>query len=461
MAQYWRVLTMTLILFAISAMDARAQRLLDVDGIELRGNSQLVMSGGGTCNVLESDTSFEGRKQNHGAPMDIWRLDFSVHNGSGRWLDHLIARYLIESKWPECTNWDVPDAAAFPQSVEWAGYNGHIQQSGRNVVAPGRTLTATHLFIVLRGDAEPRFSQWSMDFDFATAPPDSGSAVAEQQTVPVATPEQENIFWQSIVDSTNPTMFEAYLAQFPNGVFRALAEARLAELRGSPDAPPASAVRVGGGASSAPAKSGAPSDAPRRPGDVFRDCYECPEMAVMPGGRLALGRYEVTVREYREFAIATGGGAGGGCADLAAGGSWRNPGFPQTDRHPVTCVSWDDAQAYVSWLTQRAGAPYRLPTESEWESAAVGSQRGCDSERTGGSGTCPVGSHGSNPVGLYDMVGNLWEWMNDCDQEDFCFVRGSSWEDYARSREIGAREFWLGTSWRDDDIGFRVAKTVR
>lgn len=115
-----RVLTMTLVLFAIPAMDARGQRLLEVDGVELRGNSQLVMSGGGTCNVLESDTSYEDRKKNHGAPMDIWRLDYSVRNGSGRWLDHLIATFSIDSVWPDCTNWDVPDAARFAPRIDWA-----------------------------------------------------------------------------------------------------------------------------------------------------------------------------------------------------------------------------------------------------------------------------------------------------------------------------------------------------
>ena len=88
----FRVLTTALVLFAILPADLRGRQLLEGDGIELRGNAQLVQSGGGTCNVLESDTSYEERKQNHGAPMDIWRLDFSVHNGSGRWLDHLIAR---------------------------------------------------------------------------------------------------------------------------------------------------------------------------------------------------------------------------------------------------------------------------------------------------------------------------------------------------------------------------------
>ena len=68
----------------------------------------------GTCNVLESDTSYETRRQNHGAPMDIWRLDFSVYNGSGRWLDHLIARFRIDSAWPECTNWDYLKQAGSP-----------------------------------------------------------------------------------------------------------------------------------------------------------------------------------------------------------------------------------------------------------------------------------------------------------------------------------------------------------
>ena len=83
---------------------------------------------------------------------------------------------------------------------------------------------------------------------------------------------------------------------------------------------------------------------------MFRDCDVCPEMVVMPGGDPALGRYEVTVGEYRAFASATGVGAG-----ECIGGSWRDPGFPQTDRHPVTCVSWNDAQAYVSWLSRTTG----------------------------------------------------------------------------------------------------------
>ena len=123
---------------------------------------------------------------------------------------------------------------------------------------------------------------------------------------------------------------------------------------------------------------------------MFRDCDECPEMVVLAGGGLALGRYEVTVGEYRAFASATGGGGD----DCNRGASWREPWFPQTDRHPVTCVSWDDAQAYVSWLSRRTGAAYRLPTEAEWERAATGSQPGCDrlGRGTRPDGTCLVGT---------------------------------------------------------------------
>ena len=92
----FRGLTTALALFATLAVDLRGRQLLEIDAIELRGNAQLILFGGGTCNVLESDTSYEENKQNHGARMDIWRPDFSIHNGSGRWLDHLIARYGIE-----------------------------------------------------------------------------------------------------------------------------------------------------------------------------------------------------------------------------------------------------------------------------------------------------------------------------------------------------------------------------
>ena len=286
-----------------------------------------------------------------------------------------------------------------------------------------------------------------------------GSPSPVSASAPAATEEQENLFWQSIMNSTNPAEYEAYIEQFPNGVFRALAQIRLSELRGTGVDPPAAEMRLS--ASSAPDSRVAPGgEGHQEPGEMFRDCDECPEMVVMPGGRLALGRYEVTVGEYRAFASATGGGAGAGCFSIVQGDSWRNPGFRQTDRHPVTCVSWNDAQEYVSWLSQTTGDTYRLPTEEEWGRAAAGSPTGCRNRGIHG-GTCPVGSYGANGVGLSDMVGNLWEWTEDC-WEGNCgrrVLRGGSWVSYGGFLRPGAR-IWDRAALRISSFGFRVAKTL-
>ena len=212
--------------------------------------------------------------------------------------------------------------------------------------------------------------------------------------------------------------------------------------------PPASGSRVSGAGAGGVA-------AARRAGEVFRDCPECPEMVVLAGGGLAMGRYEVTVGEYRAFVSATGG---------TGDARWRgDPWIPQTDRHPVAFVNWDDTQEYVSWLSRRTGATYGLPTEAEWELAAAGSQPGCDLLGRGmrPDGTCPVGSHGSNAAGLSDMVGNLWEWTSDC-WEGNCgrrVVRGGSWPDDAENLRLGAR-FGASSALREVIFGFRVSRTL-
>ena len=176
MSQFRRIMATAVLLVPILATDARGQRLLEIEGIELYGEVQLVQAGGGICNVLESDTGYDRRKQNDGAPMDIWRIDFTVRNRSGRWLDHLIANFEVESEWPECTNWDIPDSATltshFSTLVEWAGTSGFIQETGFNVVAPHESLIETRLLVVLRGDPDPWFSRWSVvDYRFAANPP--------------------------------------------------------------------------------------------------------------------------------------------------------------------------------------------------------------------------------------------------------------------------------------------------
>ena len=304
----------------------------------------------------------------------------------------------------------------------------------------------------------------------SAAPAAPPAVSAAQQQPPPASAELEGLFWQSIMNSTNPAEFEAYLAQFPNGVFRALAEARLSALRSPGGNAPASAGRPAGGVSSPATGSrvsgavgaalgdAADVDAPRRAGDVFRDCAACPEMVVLAGGGLAMGRYEVTGGEYRAFVSATGG---------TSDDRWRDHDrFPQTDRHPVVYVSWDDARAYVSWLSRTTGATYRLPTEVEWERAAVGSPTGCgnrfDAFLDGsGEGTCEVGTNGTNAAGLSDMVGNVWEWTSDCWEGD-CgrrVVRGGSWYDGAEFLRPGAR-FRSTAGDRNGIRGFRVSRTL-
>ena len=115
----------------VLAMPAPAfgQQLLETDGIELRGTARVVTYAASLCNVLEAshtEEEYERIKANHGQPLDVWQLDFSVYNGSGKWLDHLIARYSIESKWPDCTNWSGDGPGGGPSGT----YSGPVQWRG-------------------------------------------------------------------------------------------------------------------------------------------------------------------------------------------------------------------------------------------------------------------------------------------------------------------------------------------
>ncbi len=165
---------LSIALLPLTAAEARAQRLLEMEGIELRGALRVVEYAAGTCNVSEereTATSYEEKKANHGQSVDIWQLDFSVYNGSGRALDHLIANYRIASEWPPCTNWSWPEAGRYPDQIEWGDVAGFIQRSGSgNPTAPGETLTSTKYVFVFH-EHEPRFDTWSVDYNFAAAPP--------------------------------------------------------------------------------------------------------------------------------------------------------------------------------------------------------------------------------------------------------------------------------------------------
>jgi len=191
----------------------------------------------------------------------------------------------------------------------------------------------------------------------------------------------------------------------------------------------------------------------------------------------ALGKYEVTFAEYDKFAQATG-------KSKPSDSGWGR------GNRPVIDVSWNDAVAYAKWLSQQTGHTYRLPTEAEWEYAAragtttkywwgnkIGSNKancdGCGS-RWDDKQTAPVGSFRANQYGIYDTVGNVWEWCSDIYREDYYsssphsnpkgpstgrdrVLRGGSWGSDAQYARAAFR-FDVGPGDRSHGIGFRLVR---
>ncbi|HEX4150968.1 MAG TPA: SUMF1/EgtB/PvdO family nonheme iron enzyme [Steroidobacteraceae bacterium] len=232
-----------------------------------------------------------------------------------------------------------------------------------------------------------------------------------------------------------------------------------------------------------------PAAAVPSPGSVIRDCPTCPAMTVLPVGRfkqgsvdgpafeqpvhwvaidrpIAMSTNPMTLRDFEQFITATRRDMQG--CDTYDGewkhqpdNSWEQPGFSQTGMHPVTCVSWEDAEAYAKWLSTKTGHRYRLPSAAEWEYAAraggeaaqpwgTDAQSACTHANVADASaalhypgwavfpcddgyvyTAPVGAFKANAFGLNDMLGNVLQWTEDCWHPNYAGapVDGSAWSD--------------------------------
>jgi formylglycine-generating enzyme required for sulfatase activity len=254
------------------------------------------------------------------------------------------------------------------------------------------------------------------------------------------------------------------------------------------------------------------------------DPSEGPQHDVQIAKPFAVGKFPVTVDEFKAFVAETGHNAGLAIDALSGmeqeGLSWRDPGFAQTGSHPATCLSWNDATAYAKWLSGKTGKRYRLLSESEWEYVARGQTQpgnypryffgnseadfrkygnGLDQtaqqQIPGSKGwavlpcsdgyayTSPVGSFRPNAFGLFDVAGNVWEWVEDAHHETYRgaptdgrarmkggatwvdgktwlrVLRGGSWSNVPENLRAAFRRRFIPDT-RINDVGFRLARTL-
>jgi formylglycine-generating enzyme required for sulfatase activity len=254
-------------------------------------------------------------------------------------------------------------------------------------------------------------------------------------------------------------------------------------------------------------------------GESFKDCAECPEMVVVPAGRFMMGspstealrdetegpQHEVLIRNpiaVGKFEITFD--QWDACVDAGGCTSNQSPddeGWWPEEKRPVINVSWEDAKEYIRWISAKTGKNYRLLSESEWEYIA----RSGSGDRfffgeeaiklknyaiyySNSSGkTWPVGSKAANPWGLYDIYGNVYEWVEDCWSKNYdrkshsepvsgspwrrgkCnsrVIRGGSWEPKSYSgfnttrRLRSASRNGANSTLKTSDIGFRVSRKI-
>lgn len=244
-----------------------------------------------------------------------------------------------------------------------------------------------------------------------------------------------------------------------------------------------------------------------KPKDVFKECTDCPEMVVVPAGSFMMGSpltekrrdsdetplHKVTIAKpfaVAKFAVTVA--EWDACVAYGDCDPYAEAGVFGRGRQPLVNVDWYDARDYVAWLSRITGKPYRLLTEAEYEYAArAGTQTvypwgdeigtgnascaGCGG-KWDGDAPAPVGSFSPNRFGLYDMAGNVSQWVEDCVHYDYdgAPADGSAWTDAAcgsrvlrggafvfpPSDERAARRLFGAPDFRINYNGFRIARTL-
>ena len=291
--------------------------------------------------------------------------------------------------------------------------------------------------------------------------------VARQQRAQIeAAQREESEHWRKAETATDTAIVQTYLSSYPTGAHADQARVRLAELK--------------------------KAEAEMRPGKVFKDCADCPEMVALPAGSFDMGENGETHRvTLKNLAM--------GKTEITQG-QWQavmgsNPSeFKQCGREcPVDKVSWNDAQSFIQMLNAKTGKSYRLPSESEWEYACRAGSRqeycggdSVDAVALYGAYAAPIGNSAkttnrvggkqANVWGLYDMSGNVWEWTQDCWNENYggapsdgsawltgtCgrrVLRGGSWN-YELQDSRAANRIRADAAYRNDSIGFRLARML-
>lgn len=266
-----------------------------------------------------------------------------------------------------------------------------------------------------------------------------------------------------------------------------------------------------------------PSPSPSTPGSVFRDCKAaCPDMVVLPAGSFMMGtpddevgrqpdegplhevtfakpfaisRYQVTAGEWDAYLRESGVVIADGDTRPGRECKASKPRYKQGPRQPAVCMSWHDVEAYTQWLSKKTGKHYRMLSEAEREYGARGGSSGPfpfpldpDAEyeisrhanvygpKDGFSFTSPAGSFPANAFGVYDMHGNVYEWVADCTRDDYVGaptdgsawrapgcelvqIRGNDWGEAPIFSRSGNRNNAQPEN-RGDWIGFRVAREL-